>query len=117
MIIDKTIKFGYGTTLISSNGTTRRITMMYIEPPIPISGHNLENKDLKDTVIIEEIHFSYESDMDKFIKELGSVSENNPILTFRGYTFDFSNYNEKSVNALINGLKVVIRGWQLGLAC
>lgn len=115
MIIEKTIKFGYGTVLIGSCSLSKLMTFQHIQPPKPIG--DLKDVDLSDVIVLEEVEFEYQSDMRTLRTELDSLPEENLFLEFRGYILDFSNYNEESVNMLRRSLNQVINGWQLGLAC
>lgn len=115
MIDNKVIEFGYGTILVGANKMMRRLILKYIQPPKSIG--QLTDEDVEDIVILEEITFDYQDDMKDFLEALGEISRDNPIEEFRGYTFDFSNYNEKSVEIVKEGVRNAINGWQLVLAC
>ena len=110
MIKDKTITFGYGDVLVgwSQLGYVR---LEYIKPSQEIGEYAKEGE----YEVIETITFKYKSDMYEFYKKIGDVCESNCILEFRGYTFDFSHYNQKSVDVV---RKAFLRAaLNLSLAC
>lgn len=112
MIEGKVIKFGFGTIVISGDDFTKVLTLSYIEPPKEVGGL------IRESILpIEEVKFKYNKDMEKFYEDLKMVDEENCKIEFRGFTFDFTEYNTKSVNALMVRVKKVIVGFQLGLAC
>ncbi|MED2737200.1 hypothetical protein [Bacillus toyonensis] len=116
MIENKVLKFGYGTMSIGGDSFTRTLKIFYIKPP-GIVGEPINNKDVQ---IIDSIYFQYDvlsGDMKSFLKELHCVTPENPFVQFRGYTFDFTNFNSKSIEVLIEYTQEVIRGWQNCLAC
>ncbi|WP_080845616.1 hypothetical protein [Cytobacillus gottheilii] len=115
MIKDKVIKFGYGTVLVGSNELLRTVELGFIELPNEI-GMIYKQSDLGDTVTVDSVKFKYDADMPDFYKELENLSENNPIVEFRGFTFDFTKYNEESVKVVRNGFKNAIIGFRLALA-
>ena len=116
MIENNTIKFGYGTILIGSNQLTRTVLLQHIAPPKEI-GKDLTKEDIADIVVINEIEFKYERDMNEFYNELIKINENNTQLEFRGYKLDFSKYNEGSVKTLKQAVKRTISGCTIALAC
>ena len=94
MIKDKTITFGYGDILVGGK-QLGYVKLEYIKPSqeigLPAEG---------DYEVIETVVFEHKSDMYEFYKKLCDVSENNCIIEFRGYTLDFSHYNQKSVDVV-----------------
>ncbi|KON87383.1 hypothetical protein AF332_11470 [Sporosarcina globispora] len=115
MLEGNTIKFGHGTVLVYSSQLTRKVILEFIQPPKPVG--KLIKEDIEDVVVLDSITFDYGKDMKPFYEELQQVSENNTILEFRGYVFDFSNYNPASVEVLMGGFKRAITGNTLTLAC
>lgn len=114
MIINKNIKFGYGSILIVSDWIAHKLTINHIDKIKPIGSSTLE--DIKDVNVIDKVEFKYNKDMYSLLHELENVSENNPIIQFRGYNFDFSNYNKGSVDVLKKQLLKVIQSRLLLLA-
>ncbi|PAD70669.1 hypothetical protein CHH83_02365 [Bacillus sp. 7586-K] len=115
MIQNKVLKFGYGTIVVTSSDFFRTVEFKYIHPPKPIG--EIKEKDLNEIVILDKVVFKYDSDMNLFYKELLNVTPENSILNFRGYTFDFTNYNEESLKVVIKGFKTAVMGFLLALAC
>lgn len=114
MFKDKTIKFGYGTVLVNSDEYFREVTLKYIKPPKEVGEIILDNKSF---TVLDEIVFEFGKDMLLFYEELKQITPENTVLEFRGYKFDFSNYNEKSVEVVLRGFKRAIQGFLLALAC
>ncbi|MGN5650850.1 hypothetical protein [Bacillus sp. Brlt_9] len=116
MIENKVLKFGYGTMSIGADSFTRTLKIFHIQPPGTV-GEPINKKDVQ---IIDSIHFRYDGlsgDMKIFLQELQNATPENPFVQFRGYTFDFTNFNLKSIEVLIEYTQEVIRGWQFCLAC
>ncbi|MCM3387281.1 hypothetical protein M3649_03930 [Ureibacillus chungkukjangi] len=109
MIKDKVITFGYGDVLVGAISLSH-VRLEYIKP-----NQEIGSKPNEDYEVVEEIILPYRSDMNDFYEELLIVSENNCILKYRDYIFDFSNYNEKSVNVVKKAFLRVTTG--LALAC
>lgn len=116
MIKDNRIIFGYGTILLDASSIRRTVKMKYIQPPKEI-GVDLSNQDLSDVVVMDEVEFEYNKDMRELYESLDGVNENHPIVEFRGYQLDFSNFNEKSLLSVKQSFKIAINGFQLGYAC
>ncbi|WP_088363163.1 hypothetical protein [Bacillus cereus] len=116
MIENTVLKFGYGTMSIGADSFTSTLQIFHIQPPGTI-GEYINNKDVQ---IIDSIFFRYDSssgDMKAFIQELQNTTPEKPFVQFRGYTFDFTNFNPRSIEVLIEYTQVAIKGWQLCLAC
>lgn len=116
MIEGNIIKFGYGTAILHGDSFTRVLTIKYMKPPKEV-GTQLLPETYEEMELIEKLTFQYSKDMKDLLRDLDSINETNNKIDFRGYTFDFSNYNPKSVEVLKEHLKSVIRGFILALAC
>ena len=114
VIKEKVIIFGYGTTLIHGSWYSSVLTISSIYPPKEIG---LEITDSESYETIETVKFKYEADMLEFYNQVKMLSEDNPIIKFREYTFDFTKFNKKSVKVLKNKLDNVIQGHMMLLAC
>lgn len=115
MIKEKTIKFGYGTIAVLGNSTLRTLVLDYIEPPVKI-GSTITSSYKP----IQRIKFKYDynsNDMKEFYEKLNYVSSDNPTLEFRGYQFDFSEFNPTSLQTLKAAVKDVLTGNLMVLAC
>lgn len=111
MIKDKTIYLGFGTILTHPMLTT--LKLIHIDPAavigVPIT------QEFKDKMtVLGEVVFK---DMYGLDKKLNAVTHGNSIFEHEGYTFDFSNFNEKSVYAVQKGVRTVLSRVQLSLAC
>lgn len=95
MIEGKRLKFGYGDICVGSDGLTQRISFQQFKPPAKCGDRILEDVEYIGDIII--LKFSYE-DYCEFSKNLERVS--NKEITeflFKGYVFDFTNFNEQSI--------------------
>ena len=103
MIDGNRLKFGYGDIGVGSDKLTQRMSFQQFKPPVKCGDR--VSKDIEyigDKIILK---ISYE-DYREFSKCLEQVS--NRELTefiFKGYIFDFTNYNEKSIDACKKHLK------------
>lgn len=114
MIIDKTIKFGYGSILVGcENGY---VVIRHIEPPKEI-GDNVKKEEVSELTILQTKRFSPNMDMIGFLKKLDKVSKEHPTIVYRGCTFDFSNYNPKSIESVRPAFKVALNSFISTLAC
>jgi hypothetical protein len=114
MFIEKVIKFGYGDVLVHSNEFLKVLTLTYIEPPKEV-GEIIKNDN--DYNILDRIQFQFDNDMIILYEDLKHMNPKNTIVKFRDYTFDFTNFNEKSLEVVVRGVKRVINGFTLALAC
>ena len=97
MINGNRLKFGYGDISVGSDGLTQRMSFQQFKPPGECG--NIVSDDVEyigDEIILE---FSYE-DYCEFSKHLEQVSNKEMTdFIFKGYIFDFANFNKESVNA------------------
>ena len=97
MINGNRLKFGYGDIVVSSDGLTQRMSFQQFKPPAECGGNVPEDVEFIGNEIILE--FSYE-DYCEFSKYLEQVSDKEITdFIFKGYIFDFANFNKESVNA------------------
>ena len=96
MIYGNVLKFGYGDIAVSSDGLTQRISFQQFKPPAECGCNVPEDvKFIGNEIILE---FSYE-DYCEFSKYLEQVSDKEITdFIFKGYIFDFANFNKESIN-------------------
>ena len=96
MIEGKRLKFGYGDICVISDGLTQRMSFQQFKPPEKCGSRVPEDvKFIGNEIILE---FSYE-DYCEFSKYLEQVSDTEITdFIFKGYIFDFANFNEESIN-------------------
>jgi hypothetical protein len=119
MIDGSIIKFGFGDVLVGSDSINGVLTITEIEPPQQIgTTHNAIKEGLKE---VRKVSFSYGTDFHELICDLNnlraigrSVKELR-IIQFREYTFDFTNYDEKSVDVVREFVKKAM--YPLTIAC
>lgn len=117
MIKDQTIYFGYGT--VGTRAFCYTLSFHSIKPPQEIGTElysKIANGEVKELGTIVE--FTLEYDELKALKSLlDSVSEANTSFMFKDYTFDFSNYNPKSVEAVKFCVARILTNYLPLLAC
>lgn len=116
MFIEKKIIFGHGTVAVGADIALRILTLEYVKPPSPV-GSTMTQEEYEAKTSHGKVFFNYKDDMKDLRDKLKEVSEENPLIEFRGYTFDFSLYNPESVNVVKRTLAKVMRGSTLVLAC
>lgn len=96
MIEGNRLKFGYGDIAVGADGLTQRISFRQFKPPAECGEQVSDEVEyIGDEIVLE---FSYE-DYCEFNKYLKQISNKEIIeFIFKEYIFDFSNYNEKSIN-------------------
>ena len=95
MINGNILKFGYGDICVRSDGLTQRISFQQFKPPAECGGNVPEDVEYIGEEVVLQI--SYE-EYCEFNKQLKSVLSNSiSTFSFKGYIFDFTNYNEESV--------------------
>lgn len=104
MIIDNTIKFGYGDLLIYS--FLNILQIKYVDKQFPCGNYiNMEEENITPIRIIDIDVGTYDKIlvfkalMDKV------VSKDLLLFEFDEYTFDFSNWNEESVYVFANAIE------------
>lgn len=116
MIDGKRFKFGHGDIGVGAIPSTRQIHFQQFRPPIEV-GDNVLNYDVDwigERIFIE---INYE-DYQKLSKLFGSVkSRDVSKFTFKDYIFDFTNYNEKSVEVCQQKLSEAMSLYFLAMAC
>lgn len=116
MINGKIFKFGYGDISIGGIPTTRQMCFQQFKPPAKIGDRVIEDKVewIGERIFIE---ISYE-DYQELCKLLGNVkSRKVSEFTFKDYVFDFTNYNEASVNVCREKLSEAMAWYFLAMAC
>ena len=100
MIDGKILKFGYGDIAISARGLC--MEFLPFKPPVKIGTCCRElfyNKSIKPIGKTIYIKFDNFEDLAELKNKLEGIRPKNApkVFEFKGYTFDFSNYNAKSV--------------------
>ena len=95
MINGNRLKFGYGDICVGSDGLTQRMSFQQFKPPGKCGNRVSENVEfIGDEIIFK---FSYE-DYCEFNKKLEQVYNKEATeFIFKGYVFDFINFNEESI--------------------
>lgn len=99
MIKGNVIKFGYGDVLVGSNPMLDVFTVTNIKPPQEIG--TLINRiegDMIEYGETIEIKVDCSFDLYRIIK---SVDENNKIVKYKEWIFDFTNFNQLSVDLVL----------------
>lgn len=116
MINGNQLKFGYGDIGVYANEILQQIHFHHIEPPQEC-GSYVNTKDVKfigDAISIDLCYNSY-----KELMKLLTAVESKEITTFefKGYVFDFTNYNKKSIEVCKSKAKLAISLNILAFAC
>ena len=114
MINENRLKFGYGDISVSSDGLTQRMNFHQFKPPAKCGDQISDDVEyIGDEIILK---FSYE-DYCEFSKYLEQVSDKEITdFSFKGYIFDFTNYNEESVKVCKKHLESVMYSYFLCMA-
>lgn len=116
MIEGTVLKFGYGDIAVGSNALTQTITFQQFKPSEKC-GRNVP----KDAEYIgDEIRldiFSYD-EYEKLEVLLKAVQKKALFkFMFKGYEFNFENYNPESVNVCLRNLNFAMGFYLLSMAC
>ena len=95
MINGNRLKFGYGDIAVGSDRLTQRMSFASFKPPAKCGDQISDDVEyIGDEIILK---FSYE-DYCEFSKYLEQVSDKEITdFIFKGYIFDFANFNEESI--------------------
>lgn len=114
MIKGNTLYFGSGDIAVGSNPTNQSVYFTNMKPPqkcgASITEEMEENIEFGEQIIIEI------NDYDLF-HVFCSVSEENRIVKYENYIFDFTNYNKESVRVCKSHSKRALYFYQMCLAC
>lgn len=114
MIIANKIIFGDGTIAVGCNIIERYISFEYINQHQEIGTKINVNDELN---TMNEIRLVLNlKELIQFRNLLDNV-ENNKVFEFKGYVFDFSNFNQKSVNVVISYCKDLSHWMTMAYAC
>lgn len=107
MIEGNTLKFGYGDIAVNTKGL--KLRFIPFKPPVEVGTHCADlfkNGDIEAIGEPISIKFSDLKDFTELLKKLKDVDENK-VFEFKGYVFDFTNYNKTSVEILECGRKII----------
>lgn len=116
MIIRNIFKFGYGDISVHSNGIEQVIRFREFKPPGEC-GECLLSKDIEYTSDEIILDISYEDYCELRQKIKYVLDKETFVFEFKGYIFDFSNYNEASVKVVSRNLENAMSGYFGLLAC
>lgn len=113
MIIGNVLKFGYGD--IAVGYMTSVITFQWFKPPAECGGRVPKDTEWLSEKICLDISYDDYHELSKYLEMVSdrSISE----FTFKGYVFDFTNYNEESVNVCKKYLEGAMRWYTFCCAC
>lgn len=116
MIIGNILKFGYGDISVHSSGIEQVIRFREFKPPGKC-GESLLSKNIEYTSDEIALEISYEEYCDMRQKIKYVLDKETFVFEFKGYIFDFSNYNEASVKVVSRNLENAISGYFRCIAC
>lgn len=117
MIKDKTLYFGYGDISVGCVFDASCIIFRNIKPPCEC-GQTI-SKDLireKSIEFIGEPILILVDDYDVYTL-FKSINEDNKIIHYNGYTFDFTKYNYESIRVCMDAAKAILDSNLMLLAC
>ena len=103
MIEGNRIIAGYGTLAVDSYHNSHKLIIKHIQPPKEI-GSSIVDEFEEIQAISIMINFNGYFELKRLLDE---VSAEQPIFTFESWIFDFSQFNEKSVEVFKKGLNNV----------
>lgn len=107
---NKIVYFGYGDVCVNAWIWVGTIVFTNIKPPCKC-GESLRNKNVEYDSQSITINL-YNLDLYDLFK---TVSEDNKIVKYKGVTFDFTNYNQASVDVCVKSARNAVN--TLALAC
>lgn len=104
MIVGNVLKFGFGDVGVECDKIREEMIFKNIKPPQEIGTTLYPELDIEygETIRFKEDH-PYE-----FYKLIKTVNENNRIVEYKGYVFDFTEYNQDSVNVVLKFAKLMV---------
>lgn len=114
MIEGNVLKFGYGDISVGAVPLSQFITFQQFKPPAKCGDRLAENVEyIGDSIVINIDHKDY----CEFKRNLESISKKDiSEFTFKGYVFDFTNFNEDSVKVCKKYIKAAMSMYFLLLA-
>lgn len=117
MIDGKILKFGYGDIAVANKVFAMALTPF--KPPVEVG---TDCYDLFSLGVIEPIgetiYIQFETFFDFHdLKDKLDNLHTHKVFVFKGYTFDFTNYNAKSVEVVENVRKAILRAYLQCAAC
>lgn len=116
----KNIYFGYGDVQVGSVFST--INFRGFKPPIEvgarITNEVIKNNNLEYVTESIVINFTTMNELMNFKKLVEEIDgKNNICFNCHGYTFDFSNYNQKSIEVVLYYIEMIRRYFVTLMAC
>lgn len=96
MIKGNVIEFGYGDVVVGVLPYRKCITITNIKPPL-VCGSRLTDVNAVEWGKTIEI---YEDNLHDIYKLIQTVNEDNRVVRYNDWTFDFTNYNKESVRVV-----------------
>jgi hypothetical protein len=106
----KVIKFGYGDVTQVLHGGF----LVFSQLSETLAVGDSVSEDIKR---VKEVKFKVDSSLFTFLKNLRTVTRDNPFAELGGYVFDFSNLNERSLERVSMVVQQAIRSMRVTLAC
>lgn len=116
MIDGTRFRFGYGDVCVSATPSTRQMHFQQIKPPIEVGTDAMEHSvEWVGKQISIKVSYADYQGLCKLLVRVKSreISE----FTFKDYIFDFTNYNEKSIEVCEQKLGEAMSLYFLAMAC
>lgn len=115
MIDGNKLMFGYGDISVNSDPVNARMGFRQFKPPAKV-GDSVNGSAAE--WVGERLYVDFTaSDIPKFDRLLFDVKHGHVVFEFGGLIFDFTNYNEESVNVCERFFASAITLYQICLAC
>ena len=114
MITGNKLCFGYGDIAVEFDSLFRQISFQQFKPPAEPGDYVKEGVEfLGDRIKINMLPKEYE-ELYKYLKAVKQKEITS--FEFKGYIFDFSNYNEKSISVVCDNAERAMKWYYMSLA-
>lgn len=113
MIIGKTFKFGHGDIAVKS--MLNFLELQAFRPPQELGTYVIPDRV---EYLSEKFIIRFDSlDETSKLRQLLASAKENPVFDYAGYVFDFTNYDERSVNVVLKHLASLENMILMCMAC
>ena len=96
MINGNRLKFGYGDICVRSDGLTQRMSFQQFKPHTECGGNVPEDIEYIGEEVVLQISYEEYCEFNKYFEQV--YNKETTEFIFKGYVFDFTNFNEESIN-------------------
>lgn len=114
MIDGNILKFGYGDIAVGSDGFAQIISFQQFKPPAECGCNVTEDVEYIGEEIALQISYDEYREFNEQLKSV--LSKEISTFNFKGYIFDFTNYNEESVKVCKKRSEIAMYSYFLCMA-